>query len=301
MNISTHVLLLTGYATTVATCAPHLLSKSRLSERSPGLALVLWHTTVGSAGFAISLAAVKLVSAVRFLPVNRSGVHGHVLSVVDTLVMVLTGLFVAYYLSARLTYAAIALLRAQRTLRRRHLDLVSVLGRHDPELDAFVIPAAAAAAYCVAGTKKVVITDHAVELLEPRQLDAVLAHERAHLAGRHHLPVGWATLLVEAFPRVAVLKRLREATSNLVELLADDRARRMVDGSSLATAIGLLAHAAPRGSLAATGGQALARVERLLDPPPRRRTSALIAIAALTPLLIGVPLALASYPADVLF
>lgn len=301
MNISTHVLLLTGYATAVATCAPPLLSRSRLSERTPGLALVLWHTTVGSAGFAIGLASLKLMAAVRFLPVHLPGTHGNVIAVGDTLATVLTGLLIAVFVSARLARAAIALLRAQRATRRRHLDLVSMLGRHDPELDATVIPSSAAAAFCVAGTKKVVITDEAVRLLEPRQLDAVLAHERAHLAGRHHLPVAWATLLVDAFPRIAVLERLREATSNLVELLADDRARRLVDGSSLATAIGLLAHAAPGGSLAATGGQALARVERLLDPPPRRRTSAWIAIAALTPLLIGVPLALASYPADILF
>lgn len=294
MNIPTHVALLTGYATTVATCAPYLLSRSRLSERSPGLALVLWHATIGSAGFAIGLASLKLMSAVRFLP----AAHGNPISAAVTLATVLAGLLISVFVSTRLVSAAVALLRDQRFTRRRHLDLVSMLGRHDPVLDATVIPSTAAAAYCVAGTKKVVITDHAVTLLEPRQLDAVLAHERAHLAGRHHLPVAWATLLVDAFPRVPVLERLREATSNLVELLADDRARRLVDGGSLATAIGLLAHAAPDGSLGATGGQALARVERLLDPPPRRKPSVLFAIAALTPLLIGIPLALASYPAD---
>ena len=43
------------------------------------------------------------------------------------------------------------------------------------------------AAYCVAGRQPtVILTTAAVQALDPGQLDAVLAHERAHLAGRHH-------------------------------------------------------------------------------------------------------------------
>ena len=43
------------------------------------------------------------------------------------------------------------------------------------------------AAYCVAGRQPtVILTTGAVQALDPSQLDAVLAHERAHLTGRHH-------------------------------------------------------------------------------------------------------------------
>lgn len=301
MNIPTHVLLLTGYAATMATCAPHVLSRSSLPRRSPGLALVLWHASIASAGFAIVLAAFKLMSDSRYLPIGQSDPDAHPVSLAQTLVTVAIGLFILAFASTRLLHAATRRLRAERSMRRRHLALLSMVGRHDPELDATVIPAPTAAAYCVAGTRHVVITEHAVRLLEPRELAAVLAHERAHLSGRHHLLVGWATLLVDAFPDLAALHRLREATSNLVELLADDRARHLVDGSSLAAAIALLGREVPNTGLAATGGQALVRVERLLEPPPQRWSPASIAIAASAPLLVGIPLMLATFPADMLF
>lgn len=43
------------------------------------------------------------------------------------------------------------------------------------------------AAYCVAGRyPTVILTTGALRALDPDQLDAVLAHERAHLAGHHH-------------------------------------------------------------------------------------------------------------------
>ena len=301
MNVTTHALLLTGYAAAVATYAPRILSRSSLPRRSPGFALALWHTSIGSAGFAIGLAAVKLMSAVRFLPVGRSEPGESVFSVLEALTAVATGLFLVICVSARLVPAAAGVFRAHRNTRRRQLDLLSLLGQHDPDLDATVIPAPTAAAYCVAGTNQVVITEHAVEVLAPRQLDAVLAHERAHLTSRHYLLVGWVTLLVDAFPGVPPLTRLREATLNLVELMADDRARQLVDGSSLATAIALLGRGTPYGNLAATGGQTLLRVERLLDPPPRRWSPVPIVIAVATPLLIAVPLLLATSPADIVF
>jgi hypothetical protein len=76
---------------------------------------------------------------------------------------------------------------------------------------------------------------------------------------------------VDAFPRITVLERLRKATSDLVELLADDAARRAVDGSSLATAV------------------------------PGTTAWDMVAIAGLTPLLVGVPLLLATFPTDALF
>ena len=43
-------------------------------------------------------------------------------------------------------------------------------------------------AYCLAGRQPtVVLTTGTLSVLDPGQLAAVLAHERAHLASRHHL------------------------------------------------------------------------------------------------------------------
>lgn len=53
---------------------------------------------------------------------------------------------------------------------------------------AFVLAATRPAAYCLPGRPPtIVLTTGALAVLDPEQLTAVLAHERAHLAGRHHL------------------------------------------------------------------------------------------------------------------
>ena len=117
MNFTTHALLLTGYAATVATCAPRLLSQSSLPTRSPGFALALWHTSIGSAGFAISLAALKLMSAVRFLPPGRPGPSHHMVPLAETLATIMIGLLIAVFLSVKLTRSAVRLRRTQRAGR----------------------------------------------------------------------------------------------------------------------------------------------------------------------------------------
>ena len=55
---------------------------------------------------------------------------------------------------------------------------------------------------CPAAGRPVVLTSAAVEALDDTQLAAVLAHERAHQRGRHHLLVSLAGSLAAAFPRV---------------------------------------------------------------------------------------------------
>ncbi|MGI8448167.1 MAG: M48 family metalloprotease [Streptosporangiaceae bacterium] len=51
------------------------------------------------------------------------------------------------------------------------------------------------AVYCVPARRRIVFTTGALRRLDSPQLDAVLAHERAHLAGRRHLVIILATSL----------------------------------------------------------------------------------------------------------
>src|SRR5699024_4204808 len=55
---------------------------------------------------------------------------------------------------------------------------------------------------------------------------SVLAHEQAHLKGRHHLPLTWIRLLDTAFPGVPLLRAAATDVPELVEWAADDRAAR---------------------------------------------------------------------------
>jgi hypothetical protein len=156
--------------------------------------------------------------------------------------------------------------------RDRDFELLGLLGHHHPVHDVTVVPAPAPLVYCIPGTDQIVFTDTALAVLDGSELQAVLAHERAHLAGRHHLIVTWATALAEAFPGVPLFQGLRRASVDMVELLADNHAVRRESGDSLAdalvalgtnpaSAVGLSA------GLAAAGGSVVVRVHRLLHPP----------------------------------
>jgi Zn-dependent protease with chaperone function len=147
----------------------------------------------------------------------------------------------------------------------------------------------------VPGTGRVVLTDTALAMLEPSQLRAVLAHERAHLAGRHHLVVSWAAVAARAFPGVPVFRGMHMASVDLVELLADDRAVRRESRDSLAWAIAQLG-AGPATGLAAGGGRVLARVERLLDPPSRLPVATRAGGAGVAVSVLAIPVLLAGLP-----
>lgn len=95
-------------------------------------------------------------------------------------------------------------------------------------------------------------------LLPSAQLQAVLAHEYAHLR-QHH---AWATRIARinalCLPRTHSARALRRATTLLVELAADDQAARLAGPAHLANALSTLAAASNDAGLEL-------RAERLVD------------------------------------
>lgn len=258
-----------AYASVVMTCAPRMLAGS-WQQRSPRLALTLWHAAALSALLALVLAGLSCIAKPGLVAAGLKALTGR--DDAAGMVSVGLGLVVPVLLTTRLAVALANLIRSQRADRTRHLNVLTLLGRPGPDADTTVIPAAIPAAYCVPGTGRIVLTDSALALLSRSELRAVLAHERAHLAGRHHLVVTWSTGLAQAFPGIPLFRAVRRATADLVELLADDRAVRRESGHTLAGAIATLGlgRDGPAGlasSLAAAGGAVVARVQRLLDPP----------------------------------
>lgn len=73
-----------------------------------------------------------------------------------------------------------------------------------------------------AGTN-ILISSAAVELLDPQELDAVIAHERAHVTGRHHHLIAIAQVMRAALP-CRFTRESARAVQDLVELAADDKA-----------------------------------------------------------------------------
>src|SRR5439155_5067377 len=145
------------------------------------------------------------------------------------------------------------------------------------------------AVYCLPGRRRIVLTTGALTRLDDRELDAVLAHERAHLSGRHHIVIALAVALQRAFPLVRFFAIAARQVAYLVEIAADDAAVRRAPRLTVASALLAVATpGVPAGALGAGGSAAAQRIQRLINPPPRdsraRRAvtyAVLIAAAAL--------------------
>jgi hypothetical protein len=157
--------------------------------------------------------------------------------------------------------------------RRRQRALLALLAHGDPKVPgALVLDHPGAAAYCVPGLRsRIVVSAGALKLLDPAELAAVLAHERAHLRERHDLVLLPFTALRRAFPRSGTCADAYRAVALLVEMLADDVALRARPARELVSALvrfGTVGQV-PAGTLAvvdSSEGDVTARVTRLLRP-----------------------------------
>ncbi|MEU6796695.1 M56 family metallopeptidase, partial [Nonomuraea wenchangensis] len=197
------------------------------------------------------------------------------------------GLAVGGLVLIRIACTGAGVLLLARRERRRHAEALSPLGRHDLDLDALVVDYDERLAYCLPGRNgHAVITTGALRSLAPEQVAAVLAHERAHLRGRHHLVLAAAEALARAFPRLPLFEQARVEVARLVELLADDVAARRHSRVHIAAAlVGLATGRVPAFALGAGGETALARVRRMLHPQEplgrRERVAGLLAVSSL--------------------
>jgi Peptidase family M48 len=203
-------------------------------------------------------------------------------------------------IAAGLTVAALAW-RYGRTMRRSaqaarvHGEAARITGRGLLGAPAAVVlDAPQPAAYCIPGRRPatIVLTTGALAVLDLPQLSAVLAHERAHLSGRHHLLIALTRALAACLPGVPLFSDGARQVARLAEMCADDTAARRGGRPSLVAALLAMGtgEAVPTTALAATGGSATARVQRLLEPPRRARDAGYrLALAAVTILLALVP------------
>jgi len=280
--IGMHLLL---FATGVSMLAPQVLTRAGWAYRSPTLGIAAWYATLVAVLSAVGVAFVSWVAPWqgadapvcmlwRWCVQAAAGGYG------------LAGRLVAFVaamvgaaMAARLVVTTVRVVRAASTRRDRHLQMLTLAGRVSAELDATVVEHPQPAAYVVSGsTRRVVVTTGAIDVLAGPELAAVLAHERAHAAGRHDLLLDGVRLLEKAFPRVGLFTAARSELCRLVELRADEVATVHHAPISLARAMVTMATAASTartapaspmlaGALSATGGDAMERLHRLLTPP----------------------------------
>ncbi|CAN7228033.1 M56 family metallopeptidase [Knoellia sp. LjRoot47] len=271
-----YALLLALLALVLAGLAPRVMARLGGFRRAPRAALVAWQAVSLSAVLAALLAAPAAVpyldpgtpvwlacssldpcGASIWWAENRRWV---VLGVAAALTLLVLGrlLLSGHRIGTRL-----------RAARARHRDLVDVLAEPGSARQADgirVLDHATPTAYCLPGRRsRVVLTEGALAALPDDELDAVLAHERAHLRGRHDLLIEYFTVLHHSVPDpVRSPEALREVRL-LVEALADRSAVRASGPVATARALLTLAHGqAPEAGLGAAGDGTTATRMRLL-------------------------------------
>lgn len=151
-----------------------------------------------------------------------------------------------------------------------------------------VLPGEDAVAFAVPGRGgRIAVSSGMLAALNPPERSALLAHERAHLASRHHLFLIALTLSATLNP---LLRPLCRAAGFALERWADEAAaRRVGDRTVVAHAVAkaaLVGRPHAGFALAVTGGPVPQRVSALLTPAPRVRSR--IPAALLSALVIGV-------------
>lgn len=182
-----------------------------------------------------------------------------------------------------------------RARSHRHARMARVIGHCMPGSDTVVVDTTDRIAYCVAGRPHtIVVTTGALAALTPDQLQAVLAHERAHLTGRHHLVLAAVRGMAAALPRMRLFGEGAADIARLLEMCADDTAARSHGRRALLG--GLLAltgtQSAPAGALGAGGHDVVARADRLtisVSPVTHLRSRALLSVTTIA--IAAIPIA----------
>ena len=299
-------LALLAYAVGAGTGGAAALRSATWPRRAPRLGVAAWQTLSASVFLSLLLAGLAVVVP---SPVVSAGIA----DLLHACVMALRAQYATpggallhaaaatatLTLAARAAYLLAASLRDARRTRREHLAQLRLAARRDPHVDALIVEHATATAYCLPGrARTIVLTTAALAALDDDELAAVMAHERAHLRGRHHLVIAAAVALSGTVPFLPVFRWARGEQARLLEMRADDDAATGADRLTVARALVHLAEGSvPAVALGAADVAALARVERLLAPERRLGIGRRVVISAALVITAALPIGLAAGPA----
>jgi len=260
---------------------------------------LLTATTVALAAFSTAALALMTASVLARSPLLAAlGDYSQPVLRRGDPVPALAGMAAALLLTAAAVAVAVVIRARARALAESYRRAASMA----PDGRVVVVPGHSIEAYALPGSPgRIVVSGRLLDVLNDRGRAALLAHEHAHLAGRHHLFTTVAHLAAAANPLLLPVARAVDYT---VERWADERAAAITgDRRLVASTIGQVAlltaprPARPRATLAITGARARSvslawagpvprRVAALLAPPPRRQLT-LLAIVAILILTAG--------------
>ncbi|MCL3818798.1 M56 family metallopeptidase [Aeromicrobium wangtongii] len=280
-------LLLGAIGLALALPIPALLARTSWPLLVPRAGIVLWQSFALAAILAISGAALStalwLVTADR-LTWWRVALH-----------LVILGVGVLVW--ARFWWTAWRVWTETHTRRRRQRHLVDLLGTADGVAPALrILHEETPIAYCVPNrsSPRIVVSQGTISSLAPADFDAVLEHERAHMRSRHDLVLEAFTVLHRAFPWFMRTDAPLVQSQVMVELLADDAARRAHGPTPVARALVTLAGSpTPAGALG-VGSAASIRMARLKNPDPRNPLASIAAYSISVLVLVAPTVFLAA-------
>ncbi len=280
------VSLLTWWGGALASCAGFVLLSPMVARRAPAR-LASWTLSLGSLVLAAVSVALPLVLFVALF-----GQWGPVAAM---------GHWSAHLVRDRVSVPVAVLALGTVVLAGQGLLLVRTAWREGQALsDAWRLARRSAGALVVLPDERptvfalpgwpgrIVAAQQLLQALNPSEIRVVLAHEQAHLDGRHELHRAAVSLASALNP---MLRPARGAISLATERWADERAAMVVgDRALVARTIGHVAQVCGREipvspSMAAAGPGVALRVEALLAPPLGRRVllTATLAVLALVP------------------
>lgn len=275
MNVAAGLLI---YSVVTVLLAPMLLSTLTRGGSAPRIGVAAWLTAIVSVLATWIAIPLVVIGDVVFHGGERRSLLASCVEVLCDIAAGRAGL------AAQLTVMGVAValtvavmgygVKALRTIHRlrahahSHAQAVRLVGRPAGQPDVFIVDAGERTAYCVAGAPPaIVVTTGAIAALGSDELQAVLAHERAHLDGHHPKIVTALRGLAMAFPRLKLVTRGAVDVARLLEMCADDAAARRFGERTLLTGLMALAGATPAQTLGAADVALLSRAERLALPP----------------------------------
>ncbi|MFO7690657.1 MAG: M56 family metallopeptidase [Cryobacterium sp.] len=295
-------------AVALAAPVPIVLARAHWPSRAPATALLLWESVALAGGVSIigSLLCFGLLPFGDTLPQAIAGLGGYLNGAAVPSQATFghwLALCGAVILAGHLLLNLAATSFITERQRRRHHNLIALLSDPLPDRPGFrVIDYPAPVAYCLPGVTQsaTVLSAGLLTILDTEQLRGVIAHEQAHLQQKHHLVLLAFKSWRSALPWFPIANRAQIAVALLVELLADDRARQVVDDRTLATAIVLVGSANPNGVSPVAAGDPGAlsgdpvnlvapRVQRLVDPPAALTATARWGISTAAAALLATP------------
>ena len=276
-------LLLGALGLTLSLVAPGLLTAARWPDRAPVAAVLLWQ--------AITLTGVlAAIGAVLAGPEELTRAAGSAEPVVAAALV--GALLVAALIVVRLLVSLAGVSRRSRARRAKHRLLVDLLDRAEQSRELGVanlrvLDGSPPMAYCIPGrSSRVVLSGATLEVLDRAQVDAVLAHEQAHLRHRHDVVMESFTAFHRAVPAPLRSRTALQTVHRLLEMVADDAARRRCGAAPLRAALERLTEIPD--DAGGAEGDLRRRLDRLAAPY-RRSVLLTVAVALLALLIVVLP------------